>query len=132
MQTEIFVSTAPMVKADKQRRKPHGLFKKVPGSELWWIRHADATGRIRREKAGVDLRTVQELMGHKTIAMTVRYSHLAPAHRREAVERLVRAASQTSKPTEADTLSQAPTDTKTSTGQIWENPPEAEHRVQVQ
>ncbi|PYV94691.1 MAG: integrase, partial [Acidobacteria bacterium] len=38
--------------------------------------------------AGVDLRTVQELMGHKTITMTVRYAHLAPAHQREAIERL--------------------------------------------
>ena len=38
--------------------------------------------------AGVDLRTVQELMGHKTIAMTVRYSHLVPKHTLAAVERL--------------------------------------------
>jgi len=38
---------------------------------------------------GVDLRTVQELMGHKTIAMTLRYSHLSPAHQLEAVQRLV-------------------------------------------
>ena len=30
----------------------------------------------------------QELMGHKTIAMTVRYSHLAPKHTLAAVERL--------------------------------------------
>ena len=30
--------------------------------------------------AGVDLKTVQELMGHKTIAMTARYAHLAPTH----------------------------------------------------
>ena len=37
---------------------------------------------------GVDLRTVQELMGHKTIAMTVRYSNLAPQHTLAAVERL--------------------------------------------
>src|SRR5262249_2768732 len=28
---------------------------------------------------GVDLRTVQELAGHKTIAMTMRYAHLARA-----------------------------------------------------
>jgi len=27
-------------------------------------------------------------MGHKTIAMTVRYAHLAPSHQREASERL--------------------------------------------
>jgi hypothetical protein len=38
--------------------------------------------------AGVDIRTVQELLGHKTIAMTVRYSHLAPKHTLAAVERL--------------------------------------------
>jgi hypothetical protein len=38
--------------------------------------------------AGVDLRTVQQLMGHKTIQMTVRYAHLAPEHQMAAVERL--------------------------------------------
>jgi integrase len=38
--------------------------------------------------AGVDLRTVQELLGHKSILMTMRYAHLAPAHLRDAVERL--------------------------------------------
>ncbi len=38
--------------------------------------------------AGVDIRTVQELLGHKTIGMTVRYSHLAPKHTLAAVERL--------------------------------------------
>jgi integrase len=39
--------------------------------------------------AGVDLRTVQVLGGWRTLAMVQRYSHLAPAHLREAVERLV-------------------------------------------
>jgi hypothetical protein len=38
--------------------------------------------------AGVDLRTVADLMGHKHIQMTMRYSHLAPAHTLAAVERL--------------------------------------------
>ena len=38
--------------------------------------------------AGVDLRTVQELAGHKDIKMTVRYAHLAPAHWLAAVDRL--------------------------------------------
>jgi len=38
--------------------------------------------------AGVDIRTVQELMGHKSISMTVRYSHLAPKHTLAAVELL--------------------------------------------
>ena len=34
--------------------------------------------------AGVDLRTVQELMGHRNIQMTCRYAHLAPDHQRRA------------------------------------------------
>jgi site-specific recombinase XerD len=38
--------------------------------------------------AGVDLRTVQELAGHKDIKMTTRYAHLAPAHKLAAVDRL--------------------------------------------
>jgi len=46
----------------------------------------DAGGRL--VMAGVDLRTVQELMGHKTIAMTLRYAHLSPGHLRQAVEGL--------------------------------------------
>ena len=37
---------------------------------------------------GVDLRTVQELMGHKGLAMTLRYAHLAPEHKLSAVQRL--------------------------------------------
>jgi integrase len=39
--------------------------------------------------AGVDLRTVQQLGGWRTLAMVMRYSHLSPAHLVEAVERLV-------------------------------------------
>ena len=39
--------------------------------------------------AGVDLRTVQELGGWKTLSMVQRYSHLAPGHLQSAVDRLV-------------------------------------------
>jgi site-specific recombinase XerD len=38
--------------------------------------------------AGVDMRTVQELAGHKSITMTARYAHLSPDHQQDAVERL--------------------------------------------
>jgi integrase len=56
-------------------------------ADMHWhdLRHTFAS---RLVMSGVDLRTVQELMGHKTIAMTVRYSHLARTHLQEAVERL--------------------------------------------
>ncbi|HWY45333.1 MAG TPA: site-specific integrase [Candidatus Sulfotelmatobacter sp.] len=49
------------------------------------LRHTFAS---RLVMVGVDLRTVQELMGHKSIQMTVRYSHLAPKHTLAAVELL--------------------------------------------
>jgi site-specific recombinase XerD len=56
--------------------------------DLTWhdLRHTFAS---RLVMVGVDLRTVQELMGHKTIQMTCRYAHLAPAHQLAAVERLL-------------------------------------------
>jgi Phage integrase family len=55
--------------------------------------------------AGVDIRTVQELMGHKTIAMTMRYAHLAPQHQLAAVQRLC----------DTGAAQKSLTDTKTST-----------------
>lgn len=39
-------------------------------------------------QAGVDLYTVKELLGHSEIAMTERYSHLAPDNLRVAVEKV--------------------------------------------
>jgi integrase len=38
--------------------------------------------------SGVDLITVKELLGHKTISMTLRYAHLSPEHKRQAVNSL--------------------------------------------
>ncbi len=37
---------------------------------------------------GVDIRTVQQVMGHKTIKMTMRYSHLSPEYVQDAMMRL--------------------------------------------
>lgn len=38
--------------------------------------------------SGCNLKTIQELMGHKDIKMTMRYAHLSKAHLEEAVEKL--------------------------------------------
>ena len=50
---------------------------------------------------GVDLKTVQELLGHATLTPTQRYAHLAPAHRTKAVKVLDTAFSSSTK---SDTL----------------------------
>lgn len=36
-----------------QEMKQRGIYEKFSGSGEWWIRYADATGRIRREKVGL-------------------------------------------------------------------------------
>jgi integrase len=38
--------------------------------------------------AGMDLPTVQDLMGHKNISMTLRYTHLSSDHKQRAVRTL--------------------------------------------
>ena len=38
--------------------------------------------------SGIDMKTVSELLGHKTMVMTERYSHLSDSHKQKAVERL--------------------------------------------
>jgi integrase len=73
----------------KVRRNPRGVFERVPGSGIWWIRYADATGRIRREKAGpkswaIDLyrKRKTDVLARKKLperlrARIVRFSELA-------------------------------------------------------
>lgn len=46
------------------------------------MRHTFASHLVM---AGVDLTTVSKLLGHKTLTMTLRYAHLAPAHMVKAV-----------------------------------------------
>jgi hypothetical protein len=38
--------------------------------------------------AGVDLRTVAQLLGHRTLQMVMRYSHLSQSHEMAPAERL--------------------------------------------
>jgi hypothetical protein len=78
---------------------------KIEGLHWHDLRHTFAS---RLVMAGVNLRAVQEALGHKSISMTVRYAHLSPEYQLEAVERLV------PKPQETSTVE--PTDTTTDTG----------------
>ena len=58
------------------------MFKGREKAGLEWVsfhdlRHFRATQWVMR---GVDLRTVQELLGHSNITTTMRYVHFAPSH----------------------------------------------------
>ena len=56
---------------------------KIEGVTWHTLRHTFAS---RLVMARVDLKTLQDLMGHKTLAMTARYSHLSPEHKLKALE----------------------------------------------
>ena len=60
---------------------------KLPDYTWHCNRHTFASRLVMR---GVDLRTVGELLGHRTFQMTMRYAHLAADHKRGAVARLDR------------------------------------------
>ncbi|PYN40359.1 MAG: hypothetical protein DME00_34650 [Candidatus Rokuibacteriota bacterium] len=49
------------------------------------LRHTFASWAVMR---GVSLKELQELLGHSSLAMMMRYAHLAPEHLRAAVSRL--------------------------------------------
>lgn len=70
------------------------------GLDICWYEPTRHTFASRLAMAGVDLRTIADLMGHSTIQMTMRYAHLAPQHQLDAVERLA-----------------LPTDTRTDTSE---------------
>jgi integrase len=55
------------------------------------LRHTFASNLVME---GIDIMTVKELMGHKDLTMTLRYSHLAPNHKTRAVNILDRVMSQ--------------------------------------
>jgi integrase len=65
------------------------------------LRHTFASHLVMN---GVDLVTVQQLLGHGSINMTIRYSHLAPEHRAKAVKVLDSAYTSSATDTKTDTV----------------------------
>jgi len=80
--------TTPMSGNNFTKRVFIPAVKKAEIENFRWhdLRHTFASRLVMK---GNDLRTVQELMGHKDIKMTLRYSHLSPAHKMTAVQTLV-------------------------------------------
>ena len=62
--------------------KAAGIRRSIPFRNL---RHTAASHMVMR---GVDIRTVGQILGHKTLQVTMRYAHLSSDHLKEAIARL--------------------------------------------
>ena len=80
----IFINPATQNGFNNFRRSFSMVLRKANIREFTFhdLRHTYASWLVM---AGTPLATVQKLMGHKTIAMTLRYAHLSPDHIRATV-----------------------------------------------
>jgi integrase len=94
---ESFISSPfifPSVRDPLKPLSPHSFLRNIYrpalrragilGANWHTLRHTAAS---RRVMAGVDLVSVKEILGHRDIETTMRYSHLSPAHLKEGVNK---------------------------------------------
>lgn len=86
--TELVFANKDGQKFDNVNKAWRGILTSAKITNFRWhdMRHHFAS---RLVMASVDLNTVRELLGHSDMSMTLRYAHLAPEHKAQAVQKLV-------------------------------------------
>ncbi len=76
-----------LIKSDYFRKAFETARKRAGLNDLrmYDLRHTAASHLLM---AGVDLRTLADILGHRTMQMVMRYSHLLDDHKQEAVDRI--------------------------------------------
>ena len=85
----VFPSPVSGVMLNNVKKAWAGVLKAAQIENFRWhdMRHDFASQLVMK---GVDLNTVRELLGHADMEMTMRYAHLAPSVKLQAVELLAR------------------------------------------
>lgn len=83
----VFYNPSTCKRYDDVKKAFHGACKKAKINDFVFhdLRHTFASQLVM---AGADITTIKELLGHKSLTMTLRYAHLAPSHKTRAVELL--------------------------------------------
>jgi integrase len=88
--TSLYVRKMPSSEYVFEGRHREGFEAAVERAEILNFKFHDLRHHFasHASMAGMDMNTLRELLGHRTLAMTQRYSHLSPNHKSQAVKLL--------------------------------------------